>query len=80
MEGTEVVGLLGEWVGFFVGLTDGSLIAHDPAWHTPKGTELHGVESGKYSAGGHVPSLLHESVISQSFSFPHEHDSAGTCL
>jgi len=67
LEGTEVVGLLGDGdsglvgedvgnttgcvgnpVGFFVGTTDDPTIAHDPSWHIPKGTELHGVESGRY--------------------------------
>ena len=39
---------IGERVGLFVGTTDGPPMTHDPLWHTPKGTELHGVESDKY--------------------------------
>jgi len=44
----KITGYVGEWVGFCVVPTDGPPVVHDPPWHIPKGTELHGVESGKY--------------------------------
>ena len=52
-----------------------------PLLHVPSGTELHGLESGKYSGSGQVPSELQGTVNSQSLLLPHiQLDSCSTRL
>lgn len=79
---------MGSFVGRDVGCTsvggelDGCLVGwlllsatQTPLLHTPKGTLLHGVESGTYSDGGQLPSGLHSTDSLQSFSSSQRHTS-----